>query len=291
MTRIAISTLSFVEKPTNINWADLNDSFVNRDVDMFELCDAIYQGHPVCPWMNGRRSSDNFALAQHIGVDMDTGDYKSSMDALVEHPMVKQYGAIIYNTPSHQSHAPKSRVLFLLDEPIKTVDGYRLAIESVYGMFSGADPACVDPSRFFYGNGKLGANANTDGIWFSEKILLPLNNLRFITRQYLQKLADGEKSQQTNREVSPRTFEKQSLEEVFDRLDKVDSYSLDYREWQKVCSGLKTEFGDAAFSHAKMWSDKPGKDPLTRKYWESLGKSGSPVTIATVFMILREHGA
>jgi hypothetical protein len=292
MTKIAISTMSFVEKPTDINWAELNDSFKNVDASILEICDAIYKGHPLCPWMDGRRHNDNFTCAQHIGVDLDCGDYRSSMDALTKHVLVQQYGAIIYQTPSHQSHAPKSRVLFLLDEPIKTVDGYRLAIEAVYSMFDGADPACVDPVRFYYGNGKLRETKDTDGVWFSENVLLPIGKLRFITKQYIQLLRNQEgKEQRKREEVQPRTFEKQSLEEVFTRLDKVDAYSLDYKEWQKVCSGLKTEFGDAAFTPTAMWSDKPGKDSLTRKYWDSLGKSGTPVTIATVFKTLREHGA
>lgn len=291
MAKVAISTLSYVEKPKDINWAKLNDSFVNRDVDPMELCDAIFQGNPLCAWMNGRRSAENFQLAQHIGVDMDTGTYESSIDYLHEHPLVKEYGAIIYNTPSHQSHAPKSRVMFLLDEPIKTVDGYRLAIESVYSMFNGADPACVDPARFFFGNGKLKSTQNFQGLWFSEKILMPLSKLRLITRQYLQSMKGDESRDKPEREVKPVGHAEHTLDEVMDRLDKVDAYSLDYRMWMKVCSGLKNEFGDAAYQPARMWSEAPGKDSMSQKMWDSFGRSGTPVTIATVMQVLREHGA
>jgi hypothetical protein len=290
MTKIAISTISYVEKPTDIDWAELNDSFVNRDVDILELCSAVYNGHPLCAWMDGRRSAENFQLAQHIGVDMDTGTFESSIDCLHEHPLVKEYGAVIYQTPSHQSHAPKSRVMFLLDEPIKTVDGYRLAIESVYSMFKGADPACVDPARFFFGNGKLRANDNLQGVWFSEKIHLPLSKLRLITRQYLQGMKDEEGERSPGRGVATTGYEEHTLEDVMERLDKVDAYSMDYRQWMKVCSGMKNEFNDAAYHQMKMWSDSPGKDPMSQNMWDSFGKSGTPVTIATVMQVLREHG-
>jgi hypothetical protein len=291
MTKIAISTMRFVEKPTDINWAELNDSFVNVDIDAMEICDAIYKGHPICPWMDGRRHNDNFICAQHIGVDLDEGTYRCSMDALVNNRLVKLYGAIIYQTPSHHNQRPRSRVLFLLDNPIDTVSGYRLAIETIYSMFEGADPACVDPVRFFFGNGKLRESKNTSGIWFSEKISFPLIELRTMYKQKIAKSKSDETNRQPRQHQSEKSFEQSTLEQIMNRLDKVDAYSLDYREWQKVCSGMKNEFGDSAFSPVAMWSDKPGKDPLGRKYWDSLGKSGSPVTIATVIQTLKEHGA
>ena len=294
MTKIAISTMSYFHTTRDyvVDWEELNTSFVNQDVSVVDICGAIYNGHPLCAWMDGRRAEENFTLGQHIGIDMDTMDHRSSLDALTEHILVREYGAIIYRTPSSRSHAPRSRIIFLLDEPIKTASGYRLAIEAVSSFFDGVDGACVEPARFFFGNGSLKETQDTSGIWFSEKVLMPISKLRFMTKQYVQKLRDQDGKEQRKREdVKPRTFEEQSIEEVFARLDKVDAYSLDYKEWQKVCSGLKTEFGDAAFTPAAMWSDKPGKDSLTKKYWDSLGKSGTPVTIATVFLTLREHGA
>jgi hypothetical protein len=293
MTKIAISTMSYFHttREYKINWEELNTSFVNRDVSAVEICCAIYDGHPLCAWMDGRRAEENFILGQHIGIDMDTMDYRSSLDALVEHPLVKLYGAIIYRTPSSRSHKPRSRVIFLLDKPIETASGYRLAVEVISSMFEGVDPACAEPSRFFFGNGSMSKDQDPTGIYFSEKIKFPLSNLRLMAGEYLNNMKEEDNRQRKVKPIPKDTFEQQTMERVFERLDKVDAYSLDYREWQKVCSGLKTEFGDAAFDSTRMWSDKPGKDSLTRKYWDTLGKSGTPVTIATVMQMLREHGA
>lgn len=286
MVKIAVSGRRFAEKPTNINWADLNDSFRNHELDTMRLCNAIYCGHPFCAWMDGRRSEESFVLAQHLGVDMDTGDYRSSMDALVDHPLVRQYGAIIYQTPSHQSHAPKSRVLFLLDEPIASADGYRLALETVYDLFDGADPACVDPARFFYGNGQLLAAGNVDGIWFSENMHFPLTDLRTYTRQYLH---HKQSSTETKKATIPQSQEPINLDIIAAGLNRVNSYAIDYRLWLSVCTGLKNEFGDAAFELARGWSEAPGKDTLTKKKWDSFGRRGKPVTIATVLKVIKEY--
>ncbi len=290
---MAISTKTYIEKPTDINWATLNDSFENCDVDEMELCDLIFTGHPFCAWMDGRRSEEHFLQAQHLGVDMDTEDYRSSMDALASHPLVQQYGAIIYQTPTHQSHAPKSRVVFLLDEPITTAGGYRLALETVYSLFDGADSACVDPSRFFFGNGKLAEERNTAGIWFSEICDFPLSDLRTFARQYIHN-SKTEHSQNTSRtapEQRPNGHHVSlNLDDITVKLGKVDAYAIDYRMWVKVCAGLKAEFGDAAFPVARNWSEAPNKTSLSEKKWGSFGRSGTPVTIATVLKVIKEHG-
>lgn len=294
--RIAISRLKFIEKPEEINWAELNDNFINAEVDEMRLCNAIYQGRPFCPWMNGRRKQENFNQAQHIGVDLDTGDYRSSFDALVEHPLVIQYGAIIYETPSHKPMAPKSRVVFLLDEPITSVDGYRLALEAVYSLFDGADPACVDPSRFFFGNGKLAYEQRPSGIWFSERICFPVSDLRMFAKQYLankKKQLEQHHAELPVAEKSSSTgaVDKPSLEQVETMLAKVDPYTIDYEMWFKTIAAIKHEYGDGALSVAARWSDRAGKDPLTQNKWKSITHSHSkPATLATILKVVKEYG-
>ena len=292
--RIAISNMRFVEKPKDINWAALNDSFLNIETDIAYLCNAIYQGRPFCAWMNGRRKEQNFDQAQHIAVDLDTGDYRSSFDALVDHPFVTQYGAIIYETPSHKPHAPKSRVIFLLDEPIKTSDGYRLALETVYSLFDGADSACVDPSRFFFGNGKLEHQGRQTGIWIADSVCFPVSDLRMFARQYL---ANKRKQieQQIREHQRPATEvnhgEKPTLDQVEDMLTKVDPYAIDYDMWFKMLAALKHEYGDSAMSTAARWSDRAGKEPLTQSKWKSIGGGhGKPATLATIIKVVKEFG-
>lgn len=272
--KMAIHNVSFIEKPdreSDFDWELFNSGFTNRDVDIMELCNAIYIGRAYCPWMQGKRKVDNFLVAQHIAVDIDSGDKRGSIDELTRHPLVQGYGAIIHETPSSTPDKPRARVIFLLDEVIDTARGYKAAIQVVTNLFDGADPACVDAARFFFGNGKLGFEGNVQGIWFAPDACLPLSVLRHMA-----------KLQQREREKPPPTTastpapnvtpssEVLSLHEMRDRLRGVDAYAVDYLEWVKIVAALGHVYGEGAFAVAKEWSDRPGKAPLTESKWRSL---------------------
>jgi len=177
--KIAVNRQRFVEKPgREIEWESFNSSFVNMELDVIRLCNAIYLGHAYCPWMDGKRKGENFLLAQHIAIDMDCGDERATLDSLIQHPLVVAYGGIVHETPSHKPDAPRARVIFILDEPITNADGYKAAIQVVSDLFDGSDPACVDAAHFFYGNGRLYMLTRPEAIWFNPDACLPLSELR-----------------------------------------------------------------------------------------------------------------
>lgn len=133
-------------------WAEFNDSFDNLTFTLSQIADHIYRGYAFTTWHEGRRSIEHFVCGQHIAVDMDTGDERSTLAALEAHPFARMYASLIYTTPSHTNEAPRARVLFLLDTPISNADGYSSAARFVISQFDGADVACSDASRFFYGS-------------------------------------------------------------------------------------------------------------------------------------------
>lgn len=295
MIKIALSKMRLVEKPgRDFDWATFNDGFVNGETDAFGLINAIYQGRAFAPQMNGRRKVENFLCAQHAAIDLDTGDYRSSFDFLAEHPLVRQYGAILYETPSHAPENPRSRVVFLLDAPITSAEGYRLALRTLTALFDGADEACVDPARFFFGNGKLQANGRTEGIWFTEQPLFPLEELRILARQHMlaekKKREEARRAEPTRLDRPPLVEGKPDLNRVSELLSRVDPYRLDYKTWLKVVAALRHEYGDAAFPLARDWSDRADKEPLTQKKWNSFNSSSNPATIATILYVCRMHG-
>lgn len=274
--KMAIHRVSFIEKPDReqgFDWDLFNSAFENVEVDVLELCSYIYIGRAYCPWMDGKRKVENFQLAQHIAVDIDTGDKRADIEELARHPLVQGYGAIIHETPSHTPYAPRARVIFPLDEPIKTAEGYKAAIQVVTEMFDGADPACVDAARFFFGNGKLGFYQHTAGIWFTPDACLPLSELRRMARLRLQQ----QRNQQAQQAAQPApriqpSDEVMPLDEMAERLRAVNPYGMDYLEWAKIVAALGHVYGFGAFTVARNWSDKPGKTPLTEKKWRSLIK-------------------
>lgn len=152
--RIAVNTLAVEGKlpPGDVRWARFNDSFVNQELETFDIANAIYTGHSYAAWHNGRRKDANFVCGQHIAVDMETHDERSSIEHLMGLDFVRVYASLIYSTPSHTEADPRSRILFLLDTHIDSASAYEAAIRFVYSLFPGSDLACVDSSRFFYGN-------------------------------------------------------------------------------------------------------------------------------------------
>lgn len=300
---IAVNRQRFVEKPgREMDWETFNTQFINvEDMEILRFCNAIYMGHAYCPQMTGKRKVENFHLAQHIAVDMDCGDKRASIETLRLHPLVQTYGAIIHETPSHTPEAPRARVIFILDEPIHSAEGYKAAIAVVTELFDGSDPACVDAARFFYGNGKLGEQQRTEGVWFRPDACLPLSELRRFARiradkakreaeQGAQRAAWVDKRTPSNG-VPPRTSEQMTLDQLGESLRHVHPYAMGYDTWLKLIAAIRHVYGDAAFGVVKAWSDTPGEEPLTDAKWRSLQDSHpNPAGYGTIVQIIKELG-
>lgn len=200
--RIAINKMALTGKipAGDPRWAAFNDSFVNQELEPVDILDAIYNGRAYAPWFGGRRKQDTFICAQHIAVDLDTQDQRSAIPTVQRNHFFRLYGTIIHETPSHTDQAPKCRVIFLLDRPIKSATGYRTAIETVYNFFEGADVSCVDPARFFYGNATL--QQRPDGLVYVDHVL-PLDVLRAYAKQML--LQQKKAVQEDQRQFRSRT--------------------------------------------------------------------------------------
>lgn len=200
--KIAINRMATGKLPQgDPRWASFNDSFVNTEKELIDIANDIYMGHAYTTWMRGRRSIDNFILAQHIAVDMDSGDERSTFDSLLKHDLVRMYASLMHTTPSHSDAAPRARVLFLLDEPITDAAGYQAAAKFLVAQFDGADQACTDCSRFFYG-------AYNCQIWLSGNVL-PVRQLRRYYRQWA-----GKTKPQRPQEYAPN----------YDNIIKLDTY-------------------------------------------------------------------
>ena len=181
--KIAVSNIALKGKipAGDKRWGVFNDSFQNLELEPIDIANAIYTGRSITTWHNGRRSLDNFVLGQHIAVDMDSGDNRSTFDTLMQHEFVQMYASMIYTTPSHTPQAPRSRILFLLDSIIEDVNAYQQAAKFVCSLFDGCDSACTDASRFFYGS--LNCDIQLVGKF------LPLSHLRMHYRRLSKTVA------------------------------------------------------------------------------------------------------
>jgi len=245
--KIAINEMALTAKlpQGDPRWAALNDSFVNREVDSFDLISSIYAGHPFTTWHNGRRKLDNFICGQHIGVDLDTGDERSTIATLQQHRLVRMYASFVYTTPSHTPEAPRARVVFLLDEPIISAEGYSAAASFLSSQFDGADTAVHDASRFFYGS-KGCETYYPDGV-------LPVRELRVFYARW--KAAQPKPAQRTpSAPATPNQHKPEDFEKATAALQQVDPYSVDYNRWIGIIAAMKREFGDAALPVVERWA-------------------------------------
>ena len=267
-------------------WAEFNDGFDNLTLSPVEMADQIYKGYAFTAWFDGRRATDHFILAQHIAVDMDTKDERSSFDALTEHPFVRMYGGLLYTTPSHTEQEPRARVLFFLDAPIEDADGYKEAIRFVTAQFDGADLACVDSARFLYGS-------------YGCDLRLPDNVLPLgVLRRYYRRWASKQPAQRVTTVTTPDVIsldaERQrrraaalpdntpdELTRAIDALMKVDPYSVDYNRWIGTILSMRDTFGDAALPAVVQWAKgKPGE--VEREWARVKAGHGKRMNVGTI---------
>lgn len=286
--KIAINRMATGKLPKgDSRWGDFTNSFVNQELELLDIANAIYTGHAYCPWQSkAPRCTENFLCAQHIAIDMDTKDERSSIETLSMHPFVRLYGALIHTSPSHTPEAPKARVIFFLDKPIESALGYSSAVMFMMSQFDDPDPVCKDPSRFFYG-------AQNCEIWFQEGEL-PLSHLRRYYKKWDSQRprqkppAEPDKKiinmQQKREEKRTDQESKDEFDRVSSALQKIDPWSIDYNRWIGILAALKREFGDKALSLAEQWAQgQPGE---VRREWEKhlkTNRGGKQTTLGTIY--------
>lgn len=109
---------------------------------------AFTVGH----FKDNRRVEAHFVSSQLLALDLD--QCPLDIDALEgKYPFLQQHAFMMYPTPSSIPAQPKTRVLFVLDEPVEMASRWRVLQLAVMEQFAELKPdeACKDPARLFYG--------------------------------------------------------------------------------------------------------------------------------------------
>ena len=277
--RVAVNSMALDGKLPHGDrrWAVFNDSFVNQHVTILDLANSIYTGHAYAAWHDGRRRTDNFISAQHVGIDMDTGDDRSRIDTLKQHDLVKMFGALIHTTPSHTEQNPRARIVFLLDQPVEDPIAYGAVVSFILTQFGSSDESCKDASRFFYGS------QNCE-IWWDDRLpnVLPLAYIRTLYARWRKTQPEQETPQRTNNKIvrlddaraqrvedaTTKSNSPATLDDITRALATIDPWSIDYNRWIGVIAALKREYGDAAMMTAVNWAQ--GKNGEVEREWARL---------------------
>lgn len=132
-------------------WREFNGRFHNIELTPDELLTQIRRGHAYTTQHRNYRKRSNFICGQHIALDFDTEDERSTLAALAGDEFVAAHGAFLHTTPSHKPDKPRARAVFILDRPIYDAGKYAELAAALVWKFGAADPVCTDPARFFFG--------------------------------------------------------------------------------------------------------------------------------------------
>lgn len=263
-------------------WREFNGSFVNMELDQVGIAARLYEGSPITTWLSPQwRKTENYQCGQHIGLDFDTGDARSAMTTLLKDRFIHKHAAILYTTPSHTPDAPRCRVIFLLDTPIRQAKNYVLAATALLWLFGAADRQCKDPVRFFYG-GKPGA---CEMEWPAN--VLPLDMVKDLIQRY-QTTGLAERRRHVSHHQPGTTEER----EIMDALRVIDPWGIAYDQWLAVLMAIHSEMpNDTGLSIAEAWAQ--GKQDEVARKWKGFDQDGGAlgrVTLGTLFAIAKEHG-
>lgn len=138
------------------DWKKFYRTFIPTNLTPYHFAAMIWQGYSFTPiYSNGRRKEENFCAAYHIAFDFDEDG--AALDFLMrEGSTAWLFSSFAYSTPSSTADHPKSRVVFVFDEPITDSNLFRELYQALAWRFesegSKTDPSCKDPLRLYFGS-------------------------------------------------------------------------------------------------------------------------------------------
>lgn len=256
-------------------WAKFNGDFRTEEHDPASLALVIAEGRAITAVLNGYRKRDNFQSAQHLALDFDTEDSRSTLDAIQEHPFIEKYGAILHTSSSHTPEKPRARAIFILDEPITDADLYGQMASALVEKFGGADEHCKDPARLWFGT--------KDCEYRLLYNTLPMAVVRRELLEPYQVRLEGRR-QAARQEWQGNTTPQ--LVEIAEALEYIPAQG-DYDQWLKVLMSVHSVYpGQEGVAVCEAWS--PGYDGEIEQKFRSFKREG--VTKASLFDIAMRHG-
>ena len=177
------------------NWGHYNANFKPRKLTPRGLALEVWNGFAFAPVYHGKsRKKSEFKEAYHVALDFDVD---ADLDKICAHPLAQQFGSFGYSTPSSTPDNPKSRLVFVMMTPIGDYQRYETLVKALIKEFGGADEACKDATRLFFGS----KGCKVKGIWS----YLPAKAADAMIARYQEKIAAERPPQPQNVIVLPQT--------------------------------------------------------------------------------------
>lgn len=311
--RYAVNT-SGIDK--NWDFELLTTQFKDTTGSIEDVIRHVKAGHAICAGTlgNRRREKANVTGSNSILVDIDNSkaligedgkpikgddnkaikvyDPQLTIQQALEHPVVRDYCALIYTTASHTDDWHKFRLVFVLPEFIKDVTVLEETIKFLLELFP-HDPACKDACRVFYGSTKakfplINPHAVLPADWIAQATVAA----EIKKQETEQRLREWEQNKHRYREYS--TQQGWNIDElVLVALGYIRPRcpgSGTYDESFRVLAALKNHYGAAqAEVIGERWSPSiPGNDWQIGKMLRRMKRDG--INIGTLFHIAKQYG-
>ena len=194
-------------------WHTFNGSFRNVELDTYRIGESVYEGRPLTTWHATAGAPPQTTLGQHLGLDMDTEDERSTLPVLLANKFISRHAAIVHTTTSHTPEAPAPAPC--------SCSTPRSCKPRITHWQRRRCCGCLDPltapakARFVFGMGLLAAILSS---WTKE---LPLATMKQIIRQYQ---ATGLRERQRHEAITHTTDQ----QEVAGALRKIPAWGIDY---------------------------------------------------------------
>lgn len=155
---VMVSTALQGKAPTawgKAEWGRFHKTFKRKTITPYQLAGAIWKGYSFTPTHHGRRQEHLFDAAWHAAFDFDSEG--AGLDYLMRpNSFAWTFASFAYATPSSTDDTPKSRVVFIFDEPIRSAQRARELYQAIAWRFnedgSITDDQCKDPLRLYFGS-------------------------------------------------------------------------------------------------------------------------------------------
>lgn len=134
-------------------WGKYTRSFHAETHSLDSFMKLVRSGFAFSPVMkDSHRAKPNFIEGQHLVLDFDNGETSSSLDSLLLDDFIRQHAAFLYPTLSSTQENPKSRVVFVLSEPVTNMETFDSLARAMVSRFPDSDQTVGEASRFLYGS-------------------------------------------------------------------------------------------------------------------------------------------
>jgi hypothetical protein len=221
-------------KPGDGRFWDFNMSFQNTWLTLPKLLGGIREGYAwTAPHRHVRhhrpttrnpryrtsyRVKANVMGSQLLALDSDTGDERSRFDTLLTDPFIAKYAGLLHATASATRVRPRTRIIFVLDKPVKSVV-FEESLKALLFRYPFCDQSVNHAAAVFYG-------AQHCDYHLTEKVL-PLAVLEEAIRQpYQNYLTARQRKRETERQRRQNQYGQRDAPDS----DQVTRYVLAVRQ-------------------------------------------------------------